>query len=546
DIFEDVLKKDKYQKDFQDYDIKKMQKAHPKREYCLQYRETDFDFLSRLLEEEGIYYFFKHEDGNHTMILSDDPGDNLKCENQETAKYKVAAGGWLDEDVITSLERTKEIRVGKYTLNDYDFRNPPSPLLYDVPTKYELDPKPAKREVYDFSGRYVGDISDKGMLKRRPEAERITKIRMEEEETQITKITGASVCRAFTSGYRFMLKEFRDDMDNKEYVLTEIVHNAEHVAEYTEKSVPDEKPVFAYTNRFTCIPHEVPFRPPRVTPKPIVYGSETAIVVGPKSLKSYTDPDETHPEHYGLVKIQFHWDRDGQKDDKSSCWVRVAYPYAGEKHGAQFTPLIGDEVIVDFLQGDPDKPVVTGSLFKGQHQSLIEQKKMIKNEILTPYGHRLHFDDKGGHITLNTGGGETINMADGKKEKTDYGNNIKISTADGQFIHLYEGLKGRGVKISTLMQHKFVMDDGVDGISIKIEDQSKKMSITLDSTAQEMTVENKGTGKLVLKAQGEIWIQSNTKILMEAPDIQIIGKGYVKVESTGANDVKGNPVKLNC
>jgi hypothetical protein len=155
------------------------------------------------------------------------------------------------------------------------------------------------------------------------------------------------------------------------------------------------------------------------------------------------------------------------------------------------------------------------------------------------------YDDKGAHITLNTGGGETIFMGDGKKEKTDYGNNIKISTADGHFIHLYEGLKGRGIKASSVLGHTVIFDDGVDGTKIKIEDKNKNMSIELDSASNNMTIKNK-VGKVVVDSQGEIHLKSATKVLIEAPDVQIIGSGYAKLESTGATDVKGNPVKLNC
>jgi type VI secretion system secreted protein VgrG len=549
----EIVEKIVNEKGFQDLS-NRLTKDYKKREYCLQYRETDFSFISRLLEEEGIYYFFEHSNGNHTMVLADDPDKHQKCPNQARAKYQISAGGWLEEDVITALEKTKEIRPGKYTLNDYDFRKPAANLKVEVPTKQKLEPKPDRREVYDFSGKYVPD--NKAELQR-SEGDRLANIRMEDEEAGITTITGSSVCRAFATGYRFtLLKHYRGDITDKDYVLTEIHHEAKHVAEYPEKSVPDNEPQFAYLNHFTCIPHEIPYRPPRVTPKPIVHGSETATVVGPSGAKSHTDFEDPPPKHYGMVRIQFHWDREGKKDENSSCWVRVAYPYAGRRHGAQFTPLIGDEVMVDFLQGDPDKPVVTGSLFKGEDKSLIKPEKMIKNEILTPYGHSLHFDDKGAHITLKTGGGEVINMAEGKEDKTDYGNNIKIYTADGHRMYLAQGNLLKGIDFLSNMGHRMTFDDRND--CIKVLDRSAQLSIFLDSKTGQIRIGNDtvaGGGWILLECP-------NGKISQKAKDLDAYATQSITIDAMtkltlkcGASSIEMTPgtitikspmVKINC
>ncbi|MBI5656716.1 MAG: type VI secretion system tip protein VgrG, partial [Geobacter sp.] len=250
--------------------------------------------------------------------------------------------GQQDEDSISALEVTQEIRAGKYTLNDFNFETPAANLMVEVPAKQTVGP--GEREVYDYPGRY-----DK-----RAEGDGVAKVRMQEEEAAITVINGSGNCRAFTSGCRFTLQGYsRDDMNEKDYVITSIRHDAKQ--EYASGETETE---LAYVNNFTCIPFDVPYRPLRKTPKPVVRGSQTAIVVGPSGEEIYTDK-------YGRIKVQFHWDREGKNDENSSCWIRVAQVWAGTGWGAMFIPRIGHEVIVDFLEGDPDKPIITGRVYHG-------------------------------------------------------------------------------------------------------------------------------------------------------------------------------------
>jgi type VI secretion system secreted protein VgrG len=215
---------------------------------------------------------------------------------------------------------------------------------------------------------------------------------MQEQEASITTVTGSSVCRAFTSGYRFDLQDYyRDDMNNKPYVLTSLDHGAtEPVGASGQGSEA------SYTNSFVCIPFEVPYRPSRLTPKPVVQGTQTAIVVGPAGEEIYTD------EH-GRVKVQFHWDREGKKDEKSSCWIRVSQLWAGAGWGAMYIPRIGHEVIVDFLEGDPDRPIITGRVYHGINMSPYglpaeKTKSTIKSDSSLGGGgsNELRFEDKKG------------------------------------------------------------------------------------------------------------------------------------------------------
>ncbi|MBI9092932.1 MAG: type VI secretion system tip protein VgrG [Desulfobacterium sp.] len=350
-IFQKLSVPDIVEKIFTEYGFNdhsfRLQGSYEPRDYAVQYRETDFNFISRLLEEEGIYYFFEHEEKKHTLVLADAPTEHKPCPKQASARYRLTSSGLDDEDLITTMDVMKEIRVGKCTLNDFNFEVPNTDLKVTADSRDPLGP--GEREVYDYPGRYT----------KHDAGDRLTNIRMEEEESRTTTITGDSTCRAFTGGFRFMLEDyFREDMNDKEFVLTHVEHNADQKASYRSGGAATDS---SYANRFECMPFEVPFRPWRKTPKPVVKGVQTAIVVGPPGEEIYTD-------EFGRVKVQFHWDREGQKNEDSSCWIRVSQVCAGAGWGAIDTPRIGHEVIVDFLEGDPDKPIVTGRVYHGSNR----------------------------------------------------------------------------------------------------------------------------------------------------------------------------------
>lgn len=329
EIIEKIFK----EKSFSDFSME-VQETHDKRVYCVQYRETDFNFISRLMEDEGIYYYFTHEQNKHTMVIADTPGKHKKISSK--VRYQFTFGN-VDEDTITELGKAQEIQAGKYTLYDYNFEMPKTRLDSSVESQQKVGP--GEREFYDYPGGYSAKAA----------GDRTSRLRMEEEEARITMISGAGSYRAFNSGYRFALSEsVRSDMNDKDYVLTSIEHSGTQGWE-------DESD-FSYTNRFTCVPHSTPFRPPRITPKPIVHGSQTATVVGKAG-------EEIDTDKYGRIKVQFHWDREGQRNENSSCWIRVSSSLAGGNFGSIFIPRIGQEVLVDFLEGDPDQPIVTGVVY---------------------------------------------------------------------------------------------------------------------------------------------------------------------------------------
>ncbi len=342
------------------------------RNYCVQYRESDFTFASRLMEEEGIYYYFKHADGSHELVLTDVPNKHPDVPDQSTVRYEEVAGVQRPELRVSSWEKTQELRSGKYTLWDHCFELPGKRLeaerkiLDSVTvgtTTHSLKVGGNdKLEIYDYPGGYAQrfDGVDKAGTPQPAELQKIyddnkrtVRLRMEQEQLPSLEIQGSSDCGQFAPGHQFKL-ERHFDADGS-YLLTGVQHVARLGGNYRS----GEDAWLEYSNEFTAIPAELPYRPPQVTPRPTVDGSQTATVVGPAGEKIFCDK-------YGRVKVQFHWDRYGKWDADSSCWLRVTQVWAGGGFGAIAIPRIGDEVIVDFLEGNPDRPIIVGCVYNAE------------------------------------------------------------------------------------------------------------------------------------------------------------------------------------
>ncbi|GAB6907584.1 type VI secretion system spike protein VgrG1b [Desulfosarcina cetonica] len=319
-----------------------------KRTYCVQYDETDLNFVSRLLEEEGIHYYFRHEKSRHVMVLSDASDKSDACEGHETARFHASRTELLDEDFIEQLTCARNITPTQYTLTDYNFESPNANLLVSTNTqKDQTHAVDGQREIYAYPGNYM-EYND---------GERYGKLRMEAEEVGITAIKGASLCRGFCAGYQFQLDGYgRSEMNGMNLLLVSVDHRARQGWEELGDAYDQE-----YRNTFTCIPADVPFRPPQRSRRPRIRGVQTAVVVGPSG-------EEINTDEHGRIKVQFHWDREGKRDDKSSCWIRVSQTWAAGSWGAVFIPRIGQEVIVEFIEGDPDRPIITGCVYNGNNK----------------------------------------------------------------------------------------------------------------------------------------------------------------------------------
>ena len=316
--------------------------------HCVQYRETDFNFISRTMEKYGVFYYFKFEDGKHTLVL-DMKKNYPPCEEAEVA-YPRVSGAQPAGDHVTTWEHDYEFVPGKWSHTDYNFETPSTSLITSAPRLPSVDvPQADKYEVYDYPGGYAA----------KPDGEADARVRQEEKERQHNTVEGSSTCRTFTAGHKFTLTTHPDaDVVSEQgtsYVLTSVQHAASQPSDST--GAGDGA---SYSNHFTCITDSVQFRPDRITPWPVISGVQTAVVVGPAGDEIYTDK-------HGQVKVQFHWDREGKRDENSSCWIRVSQMWAGKGWGSVSTPRIGQEVIVEFLEGDPDQPIVLGSVYNAEN-----------------------------------------------------------------------------------------------------------------------------------------------------------------------------------
>lgn len=355
----------------------KLQGKYEPRDYCVQYRETDWNFASRLMEEEGIYYYFTHADDGHKLILQD-TNQVPEVANPTSITYKnVNMSAAQGEEFIFDWGKRQELTSGKVLLWDHCFELPHKHLESEKVIEPTLAVGQAnhklkvanndKLELYDYQGEYAQrfDGVDPGGGERAGDIQKIhsdgprtVAIRMQAEATGAVVGHGSSTVRHLIPGHKFNLATNANDKLTAPlkpagpYIIMTVTHSAMMQDAYRAGSGE----TFAYSNSFTTVPAACVLRPQRVTPKPVVPGSQTAVVVGPKNEEIFTDK-------YGRVKVQFHWDREGKYDANSSCWIRVGTIWAGKRWGVIHIPRIGQEVIVDFIEGDPDQPIIVGSVY---------------------------------------------------------------------------------------------------------------------------------------------------------------------------------------
>ncbi len=317
--------------------------SYEKREYCVQYRESELNFISRLMEEEGICYFFEHSEEGHVLVMADATSAFQSIAGDDTLIFHPPTGMAKTQEHVYRYRYAEEVRPGAVRYRDYNFKKPG----LNLQSEFEADVS-TELEVYDYPGIYLA-----------PELG-TTRAKVRLEELQVGRKTGQgeSDCPRFLPGFRFELDEHPRDAFNQGYLLTSLRQTGRQ-PQVLGEGASTEPPT--YSNNFACVPIDMPYRPPRITRKPVVDGAQTAIVVGPEGEEIYTD------EH-ARVKVQFHWDREGESNEKSSCWIRTSSAWAGAGWGAISIPRIGQEVIVDFLEGDPDRPIITGRVYHGTNR----------------------------------------------------------------------------------------------------------------------------------------------------------------------------------
>ncbi len=387
---------------FTDFSVRTIMTYKP-REYCVQYQETAFAFVSRLMEDEGIFYFFEHEDGKHTLVIADDMDAHQSCPGLAYARMRYASiGDKTDDNFITRCTLEQQMIPTKYAVDDYNFETPESDLLTSVDGKEK-----GNFRVYEYPGKFANS----------GEGETISDKRIEMCELPQKLLKGQGFCRAFIAGYKFELQEHERGDVNDTYVLGRVSIRADQDG---------------YENEFEAFPAKVPFRPPRTATKPRIPGTQTAVVVGKKG-------EEIWPDEYGRVKVQFHWDQEGKKDENSSCWVRVTQMWAGKNWGTLFIPRIGAEVIVSFLEGDPDRPIITGTVYNASQvvpYSLPGEKTkstMKTNSSLGGGGfNEFRFEDKKGSEEIYFHGEKDWNIDIKNNKNQNIGNNETLSVAQNR------------------------------------------------------------------------------------------------------------------
>jgi type VI secretion system secreted protein VgrG len=500
-IIEDRFKDAK----FTDYSLE-LSGSHPKWEYCVQYRETTFNFLSRLMEQEGIHYFFRHDKGKHTMVLTDSPAGNKACA-QKTLRYSHGTQQDLHEGEVDGWRQQATYPSGRYTLADYNFKTPSTKLKEQKDTIQQWSAV-GPREVYDYPGEYTvkkdgTDLAD---------------LRMEAEEAATYQILGVTDRAMLEPGSYFgLLGHPRTDFDQS-YLLTSVTHGLEQSFGGSNEGTDH------YENSFTCIPYEIPFRPVLATPKPVVQGLQSAVVTGKKG-------EEIDVDEHGRIHVQFHWDREGKSDENSSCRIRCSQPWAGGAFGAISIPRIGDEVLVDFLEGDPDRPVVTGRVYNGEKKPPYKlpdekTKTTIMTRSTTEGGtdnyNELRFEDKNGKEQLYLRAERDYDRYVKNVARRTVGADDHLHVKKGQFEQIEED------------SHRTV--GGAMQESIATDFQLKVGTNHDEEVGQKMAVD----------AGQEIHLKAGMKVILEA-GMQIslkAGGGFVDIGPAGVT-ISGVMVKIN-
>ena len=568
-----------------------LQGTYKPRDYCVQYRETDFNFAGRLMEEEGIYYFFTHGDGSHKLVVADTLMSHPDVPGATTVIYEVVEGGLRKEDRVYSWEKRQEIRSGKYTLWDQCFELPGQNLEAIKPVLASVQVGTVshalkvagndKLELYDFPGGYAQRFdgirpggSDRSSDTQNifQDNERTAAIRMQQETTPALSIAGQSTCRQFTAGHKFTLD--RHFNANGVYVLTRVGHSATMGDTYTTGS--DTSPI--YENTFECIPVALPFKPAQATPRPRIEGTQTAVVVG-------NPGDEIFTDKYGRVKVQFPWDRQGKKDADSSCWVRVATLWGGKQWGMIHIPRVGQEVLIAFEEGDPDRPIIVGSVYNAEQMPAFE---LPKGMVVSGYKSNTHKGKGYNELTFNdTAGKEMITMHGQydmsttiehdqtllvKNDRTDTvkGKHTETITKDTK-ITIEQGNLEHKVNTGTAVY--FVKSDlsetyDANQTTKVTSNQATTVGNNIDVTAKSGYIHVKaateillevGSSSLLLKSDGSIKLQGvniavdgsaqtnihGGDVISNADGNHLIGGGLVKSAASGTNTVKGATVLLN-
>lgn len=559
---------------------------HP-REYCVQYRESEWNFIARLMEEEGIFFFFEHADDKDILVMADSSDAHVDIEGDPEVVFRDPSGAVAEEEYIYDFRYSQQIRPGAVQLTDYNFTDPGNALNS---LGFEINHQ--ELAIYEHRALFGIDFSE-SQPPWDQRLENIQTIRLEETQTRRLLGRGSSLCRRMIPGYKFNLAEFTRDDLNQSYLLIGIQHEG-----VQPLGQDDAGGQYRYNNHFRCIPATVPFRPIRKTPKPRVEGTQTAFVTGPAGEEIYVD-------QYGRVKVQFHWDMEGTHDENSSCWIRVSQLWAGVGWGAMFIPRIGHEVIVDFIEGDPDRPIITGRVYhalntvpyplddektkstiksestlggggsneirfedlKGSEEIYVhaqkDQNEVVENDESTTIGHD-HTHKVGNNQTITVKKDRTITVEEGNLKTTviqgtstttvkgdttltvQAGNNTISVTGDMTTTvsgAISMTAKGGGVGIKGSGEGVTIAGDGGVGVGIKASPDFKATASGQVQISSPMSF--LGDDYVCIYGTEIVLDGGGGKIILDASGVTISGP-KIDAAATGLTTISGSIVKLNC
>lgn len=531
-IFQDITVPDILKQVLQGFSVEwQIMGSTNKRNYCVQYRETDWSFACRLMEEEGFYYFFEHGEGRHKLVVANSPLSHPDCPSKPVIPYRTELTEETDdpETCIITWNKNYKLQTGKVTMRDYNFQLPTTRHEHTEQSVFPAGDS-SLLELYDYPGGYArkydgierSGAEQSGELAKVAEDKLASvKTRIESLDARVKVISGIGDCAAMTAGHTFSLINHPEPADNLKYVITEVSLDAEQSPTY----LSDEPVERSYRNTFTCIKHgsgAPPFRPPRDTPKPMIQGSQTAVVVGPPGEEIFTDK-------YGRVKVQFHWDREGQVNARSSCWVRVAQGWAGHKWGSFFLPRVGMEVVVNFIEGDPDQPLITGCVYNPLAMppyTLPDEKtkSTIKSDSSKGGGgfNEFRFEDKKGSEQV---------FIHAEKNK-----DVRVKNDSLAFVGRDRHIIVQNEKLELVRRDKHLKVNG---------DHNEKADGSISVNAG-IDIDEKAGVKFAVEAGTEIHLKSGTTVTIEtgASLTLKVGGNFININAAGIF-IKGTMVMLN-
>jgi type VI secretion system secreted protein VgrG len=512
-------------------------KSYPKREYCVQYRESHLNFVSRLLEEEGIFYYFDHSESKHTLMLTDSSSTLKSCPGDHALRMApTSTEGVHDRNVALAITAEVAASTGEIHLRDY---NPLLPST-DLSAQTTCTSPFGVAFVLDYPGRYAA----------KDEAERYAALRAETVEAPLMIVHGTSNGPALQSGARFDLTEhYRRDL-NRTYQVLEVRHEGQ-VGNY--RHADDD--TFTYSNEFVAIPDNVKYHPPLATPKPVVHGSQTAVVVGKAGEEIWVDK-------HGRVKVQFFWDAYGKKNETSSCWVRVSTAWAGKGWGVIQIPRIGQEVIVDFLEGDPDRPIITGRVYNADQTppyALPDNQTQSGVKTRSSKGggadnaNEIRFEDKKGSEQLYAHAEKDLLVEVENDETRDVQHDRTTTIKNNETKTISEGneviaiKKGDQTLTIDMGKQEITLGQGNQVVTLKQGNQTIELDMGNQSTTAKLgNITTKASvGKIEMEAMQSLTLKvGQNSITIDQSGVKINGM-TVKVEGQIQTQVKGPITQVN-